>query len=182
MQLNIGFGLSVNQAKIFKGWVRQMSDYKKRVEEAMLKFHKKDLKEIEKLSGKKKRNKKPEKEVESSCLEWMRAQGWVVQVIESKATLSNGVWRNQAVKAGNADCQGVMPDGVAIYVEFKAPGKLKTFWNERNQRQQDFITERINMFAFSCVVDSVELLSDIYRAWKALPQEKKRAYLLSRLP
>jgi hypothetical protein len=162
-------------------------DHKKRVEQAVLKFHAKHKKETDKLNGliKKRKHTKPEKDVEKECVTWMRTHGWVVQIYESKATLSNGVWRQQSMKAGNADCQGTLPGGIACYIEFKSPGRLSTFNNPKNQRQIDFILARIDMGAFACVVDSVTLLSHIYSEWKKLretdPTEAKN-YLLESLP
>lgn len=165
-----------------------MSDeYKKRIEKALNKFAERDNKEIQKLNGtiKKRKNQKPEKDVEKECLTWMRGMGWNVQIYESKATLSNGVWRNQAMAAGNADCQGVMPGGISVAVEFKAPGKLSTFRKEKNQRQIDFIEDRISMGGFACVVDSVSMLKTIYNNWldkKLLGDEDAIEYLFDALP
>jgi hypothetical protein len=158
-------------------------DRKSGAANALNKFLEKDWREQQKLSGTlpKRKHKKPEKEVEKACVDWMRKQGWVVEIYESKATLSNGVWRQQSMKAGTADCMGVMPDGTAVIVEFKAPGKLKTFWAERNQRQQEFLIERINLFAFACVTDSVKRLIDIYDCWRKLNDTQGRNYLMEKL-
>lgn len=150
-----------------------------------MRHHAKDAKEVDKLCNphKRRRNKKPEKLVEAECLFWMRQQRWSVQVIESKATLSNGVWRNQAVSAGTCDCIGTMPDGISVYIEFKAPGKLKTFNREKNIRQREYIKSKIHMNAFSTVVDSVELLEQIYTTWQKMETpEEKRLFLLNVLP
>ena len=162
-------------------------DHKKRAEAALNKYLTNYQKETDKMTGKiKKRSyNKPEKDVEKECLTWMRAQGWNVQIFESKATLSNGVWRNQSMKAGNSDCQGTLPGGVACYIEFKAPGRLSTFNNEKNQRQIDFILAKIDMGAFACVVDSVSLLSHIYNEWKKrreIDPAEAKFYLLEVMP
>lgn len=114
------------------------------------------------------KNQKPEKLTEAQCLYWMRKKGWKVQIYESKATYSQIAkrWINQSMQAGVADCQGTMPDGRSIAVEFKAKGKLSTFWKPTNYRQQEFILDKINLNAFACVVDSVELLEAIYKHWQ----------------
>lgn len=168
-----------------------MSDYKKRIEEALLRFHEKDHKEIQKLNGvlpKRKKNLKPEKIVETECLKWMREQGWEVQIYESKAIYNPkaGTYtQNQSVKTGNADCQGIMPDGTSVAVEFKALGKLSTFLKDTNLPQRDFILKRIHMNGFACVVDSAEMLKTIYIQWEKLKQKSDEAakqYLFSMLP
>lgn len=157
------------------------------MEAALHKYLERDIKELNKLNGitQKRKHGKPEKEVEEACLIYMRSLGWEVQIIESKATQVNGVWRQQSVKAGNADCEGVMPDGNSVSVEFKAPGKLATFNQERNYRQKEFILRRINMNSFACVVDSADRLKEIYERWAKIkeinPAEAKH-YLLSMLP
>ena len=49
----------------------------------------------------------------------------------------------------------------------------------------DFILTRIEMNAFSCVVDSATLLSDIYTRWESLrvtDKEKAKQYLFDMLP
>lgn len=165
-----------------------MSDeYKKRIEKALNKFAERDNRELQKLNGtiKKRKNSKPEKDVEKECLTWMRSQGWKVQIYESKATQVGGVWRQQAMQAGNADCQGVMPGGISVAVEFKSRGKLSTFRKEKNQRQIDFIEDRISMGGFACVVDSVLMLQTIYNNWldkKLLGDEDAIQYLFDALP
>ena len=154
---------------------------------ALLRHHEKDLKELDKLNGKtkKRKNGKPEKLVEAECLFWMRQQRWSVQIVESKATFDprRGVYRNQSVSAGTCDCMGTLPDGIAIYIEFKAPGKLKTFNREKNQRQIQYIKSKIEMNAFACVVDSAKLLEEIYITWRATETpEAKRIFLTKALP
>ena len=62
----------------------------------------------------------------------MRSLEWEVQIYESKAIYNarSGTYTaNPGLKTGNADCQGIMPSGVSVAVEFKAPGKLNSFQN-----------------------------------------------------
>lgn len=131
------------------------------------------------------RNKKPEKDVECACLAWMRAQGWDVEIYEAKATYDprRQCYRSQSVKAGTVDCQGVMPDGTFVAVEFKAKGKRSTFNLAKNNKQKDYLKRKIMMNAFGCVIDDVELLRDIFHAWNLLKTNRdKQDYLLSQLP
>lgn len=126
----------------------------------------------------KRRNSRPEKQVEFDCMSWMRRMGWSVQVYEARQ--SSG--RYTGVLAGTVDCQGVLPNGTFVAVEFKAPGKLKTFNRPANHRQRNYLIEKINHFAFGCVVDSLEKLQEIYAGYKMLTREDALIYLLEQLP
>lgn len=160
-------------------------NHKRRVQQALERHHEKLLKEDK---GPQRKNKKPEKEVEEVCLKWMREKGWEVQVYESKAIYNPraGTYtQNQGVKKGNADVQGLMPDGTSVAIELKAPGKLSTFLSDKSTPQRDFIIKRINMNGFACVVDSVERLKTIYGEWlvtKQLSPEASKLFLFNQLP
>lgn len=132
------------------------------------------------------KNEKPEKDVEKDCVKWMRDNGWSVNIFEAKATYSPeaGRYIQQGMKAGTCDCIGNTDLGVAVAIEFKALGKLSTFNREDNFRQRNFIVTKINSNAFACVVDSVDRLSSIYLRWMELKSDAgaARNYLLSMLP
>jgi hypothetical protein len=124
------------------------------------------------------RNQKPEKQVERACMEWMRNKGWSMQVIECKNTYNpfRKKWVSSATRSGTADSVGNTDQGLSAYVEFKAPGKLKTFNRPKNIRQREFIHEKINTFCFAVVVDSAERLAMIYEEYsKALKTSKIEA-------
>ncbi len=138
-------------------------------------------------TNRKKHNGKPEKEVERACLTWMRAQGWSVQIYEAKASYSvaAGRWLSSAMKAGTCDCQGNMTDGTTIVVEFKAPGRLKTFNADKNHRQKEYMVEKIRSNCFGCVVDSARRLAEVFDGYqKAVLVSKDQAqmYLMGELP
>ena len=167
-------------------------EHKKRVTDALNKYYERQDREIRKLNGldgPRRRNDKPEKEVEKACLAWMRApeQDWLVEIYEAKSTLKDGVWRQQAMKAGTCDCMGSLPNGIGVAIEFKAPGRLASFNSEKRFLQRKFIVDRINSNNFACVTDSVERLKIIYEKWRELRSENvdfgvARNYLLSMLP
>lgn len=165
-----------------------MTDHKRRVQAALEKFAAKDLKEIDKIQGKGRKNASPEKDlVATPCMAWMRQQGWSVDIFESKSTYDprRGVYRQQSMKAGISDCLGTLPDGIQIIIEFKAPGRLSTFNKDGNHRQREFVIEKIRLNAFACVVDSLEMLQKIYFNWEAIRYQDKakaRAYLTESLP
>lgn len=159
--------------------------YKCRVRNAIHNFTKR---EERKSSGPSRKNQKPEKEVEKLCLEYMRALKWDVNIFEAKATFDpkRGVYRQQSMKSGIADCMGSLPDGIECAIEFKAPGKLYTFAYPRNEKQQIFIQRKIMSNCFAVVVDSVERLDTIYKRWRehrdANDLDFARMYLLSMIP
>jgi hypothetical protein len=160
---------------------------KNKVTQALLNHHEKDMKELNKINGitPKRKHTKPEKEVEKACMDWMRSQGFNVQVIDSSASWNGRAWTQKSAKQGTVDCLGNTADGTSVAVEFKAKGKLSSFHSERNQRQVHFIIDKIDTNCFACVVDSVERLARIYNEWlkqRAKGQSCARAYLLSELP
>lgn len=160
-------------------------DLKKRIAHAIERYEKKQLKEALPPS---RRNNKPEKLVESECMDWMRLRGWNVKVYEAKATYDPRIriYRQQSMQAGVADCMGNLPDGVACVVEFKAKGKLSTFARPENYRQRDFLVQAIHTGAFACVVDSADLLQGIHNEWKRLRDRGEltlaKRYLIEMLP
>lgn len=141
-----------------------------------------------KEAGPTRRNLKPEKGVETECLLWLRLHGFDMQVYEAKATYDprSGHYRQQSMKAGTVDCQGIDSEAHACFIEFKAPGKLSTFWLDRNYRQQEYLISKIERGAFGCVVDGVSLLRDIYMNWRNIKKANGLLpavnYLKSRLP
>jgi hypothetical protein len=161
-----------------------MSDeYKKRIKAAVLSHSARQLKSL----SPKRKNMKPEKLVETECLLWMRSQGWDVSIYESKATYNPAAGRyiSSSMRAGTADCMGTTNQGIAVFIEFKAKGKLSTFGNSRNFRQQEFLISKINHGAFSCVVDSVDILKAYYIQWMKIRDENTEAakqFLFINLP
>lgn len=157
---------------------------KDRVRDAMEKHH-------AKLANKKQRftrNRKPEKDIERFCLEWMRAKDWDVQIVEAKATYNpraGRYLRNISVSAGTCDCIGTLPSGVFVAIEFKAPGRLSTFASDRNVEQRTYLITKIHSGAFACVVDSVSRLEKIYAEYEEallVSRDKAKNILLGFLP
>ncbi len=145
------------------------------------------LKKISRPKSKRAKSGKPEKEVERACLAWMRAKGWSVQIYAASAVYnpSAGRYTGQTMKVGTCDCQGVMPDGTAVAVEFKAPGRLKTFNAEKNHRQKEYLVEKIRFNCFGAVVDSARRLEDIFDGYQLallVSKDQAQMYLMGELP
>ena len=161
--------------------------YKDRVTRAMENFHRKDLKEISKLQGTSKKNKKPEKEVEADCLKWMKIKGWDVGIYEAKNVKDQyGNYLGRTMPVGTCDCMGITPHGIAAYVEFKAKGCRSSFNSEKRTKQREFLTSKINHYGFGVVVDSVTMLDEFWDGYleirETLGMNASRDYLLGQLP
>lgn len=151
-------------------------NYKKSIEEALLRHHKRDSK------GRLKKTKygKPEKLTEKECLDWMRSKGWSVDIVEGKGGI--GMYGQVTVKAGFPDCCGVTNIGQACFIEFKAKNRQNTI----RPAQYKFLTEKIQTGAFAACVDSVDRLRSIYQGWMKMVGnfglEAGKGYLTSSLP
>lgn len=159
-----------------------MENPKDRARKALESYYQNQLPKERKIKAK---NQRPEKDVEYECLVWMRQQGWDVQIYEAKAVWNPKARRylSQSMKAGTVDCQGLMPGGVFVAVEFKAPKRISTFNLAKNHRQRQYLIEKISFGAFGCVVSSATRLEQIYNSWRDLKSpEEKRTYLMACLP
>lgn len=155
---------------------------RKSTETAFGKFYENQNK---KSKGPQRKNTKPEKEVEKACLEWMRKAGWQVEIFEAKATYNPhaGIWMQQGMKDGTADCLGSNEQGIAVAVEFKAPGCRVA--SRLRDKQREFLVKKINGNNFAVVTDSVAYLEKTYNRWLEIrSQDLKRAqiFLLGQLP
>lgn len=163
-------------------------DKKDGIRKAIESYSRKELKKFAPKKPRLKKNKHTERDtVQNPCMAWMRSEGWKVDVFSASATYDpkRGIYRQQAMRAGVADCMGNTPDGTSAIIEFKSGGKLKTFLRDGNQRQVEFIIEKIDSNCFACVVDSLEMLKRIWIEYclaKSQSLETARAYLLSQLP
>lgn len=152
------------------------------VGDALLKYSKRQLRG--KTNGKpRKKNSSPEKEVEKEVLEWCQKLGIDVNVIESKAVYSvaAGRYLRGQVSTGFPDLVGNTRDGIAVYVELKARGRLSTV----KAHQLEFITRKIRQGAFACVVDGSGRLGDLFSRWSLLIKQSRTEaenYLIKSLP
>lgn len=108
-----------------------------------------------------------------------------MQIYEAKAVWNPRARRYlaQSMKAGTVDCQGVLPGGTFVAVEFKANKRISTFNAPKNHRQRQYLIEKISNGAFGCVVTSATRLEQIYNSWRDLKTpEEKRSYLMACLP
>ena len=143
-------------------------DFKARVQKAMENHHAKLIKK--KRAPREKPNGRPEKEVEKACTRWLRTNGFSVNVVESKAvySASAGRYLSGQTDQGFSDCVGVHgATGIAVFIEFKAPGRTSTL----RPAQKHFLRDKIKFNAFACVVDSSEKLASIWHQFRLARQE-----------
>lgn len=152
--------------------------------EALIKRLDKNLKAQEKASKPKRKNKKPEKEVEKLVMEWLERHSFSCHVVESKAVYSAraGRYLRGQTDAGVSDIIGCDRNGISVWIELKAPGRRSNL----SDNQFRFLSDKIRLNCFACVVDSVELLEHYhgkfihYRVQNL--KEKAAQFLLDQLP
>jgi hypothetical protein len=128
-----------------------------------------------------KKNKSPEKDLVKELLDVALDLGLSLDVVESKATFSQatGRYTGSAMKAGIPDIIGCDSDGISVWIEAKAPGRLSTL----RDNQRAFLETKIRYNAFAVVVDCPDKLREFYRTYKKIgPGDKAQAYLRGLLP
>lgn len=124
---------------------------------------------------------KPEKLVEKEVLAMAQDLGFDLSMIDSKAIFSEKkqeYTKNYCVPEGAPDLWGCDSNGVAVYLELKAPGKLKSL----SEKQKKFLARKIDYNCFAVAVDSPQLLFDLYSKWKAfVSASDKRDFLLKQI-
>lgn len=148
------------------------SDRKDRVKNAIGKYLTKNEPRVQR------RNEHPEKEVVKAILEYGKTKGWDIEVIDAKAVFNEkeGRYLTGQVAPGYPDVSGNNGLGHALYIEAKAPGKRSTVRDD----QVTFLLRKIGTNSFAVVVDSTELLEELYNGW--LLAENKKAFLLRAMP
>jgi len=131
----------------------------------------------------KRRNRKPEKQVEKVVMSWLRQHGFSCHVVESKAIFSpsRGSYLRGQTVPGFSDIAGCCSSGYGCFIELKAPGKRSTV----SDAQLAFLTEKIKRGAFAVVTDSTEHLELAYMAWFDLREDNIRLgceFLMDDLP
>ncbi len=138
--------------------------------------------ELRKHSPRRK-NGNPEALVVNAILAWLKLNGFSCHKVESKAVYSAraGRYLRGQTNVGVSDIIGVAPNGVAVFVEVKAPGRRANL----SPAQVVFLTDKINHGAFALASDSVEHLESLWNEFKKIRSinlEKARDYLIADLP
>lgn len=158
-----------------------MADYKDNVKRALARYATREAKKL----GVRRINNSPEKDmVKDGIMPWLKSNGFSCHVIEAKAVYSQSIGRymhSQAVP-GMSDIVGNDADGIASYIEAKAPGRRSVIKDKRHEHQKAFLIDKINTNCFAVCVDSPKLLSIYYSTFKKFKDlSDRRSYLLSLL-
>lgn len=155
-----------------------MTDHKKRVEAAIGKWSQKQL--DQNTPTKIRSNDKPEARFLLELKNYLTAKGWDMTIIEAKANYSeaSGRYTSGAVAAGYPDLSGNMPDGTAVYIEVKAPGKRSTI----RPAQREFLLRKIKTNCFAICCDSIEYFERVYGEWYASDSVRYQDVLEKELP
>lgn len=143
--------------------------------DALYKFSTRQLKQLERERKLKRKNGKPELQVQREVMKWLKANGFSCNVVESKAVYSKNAGRylNSQTIPGFSDIAGACPNGLGCFIELKAPGRRSTL----RSGQRAFLMDKINIGCFAVVVDSIEMLANIWneftRRYKMEPELAK---------
>lgn len=112
---------------------------------------------------------------------WLSSNGFSCNVVEAKAVFNQRAGRyisSQAIP-GMSDIVGNDKHGTAVYIELKSKGSR----SKASDKQLAFLKEKILTNCFGVVVDSVDLLKELYCNWKLIEDnEDKKLFLINNLP
>lgn len=156
-----------------------MKDHKKTTKAAVDYFLQKNYDQAQKA---KRKNEKPEKEVERAVMLWLNTNGFDCNVVESKAVYNPKIQRflHSQAAPGMSDIVGNTDAGRAVFIELKAPGRRVA--SAVSDVQRFFLMRKIQSHCFALVVDSVEYLERTYNQWLALPLDQRVDFLFKELP
>jgi hypothetical protein len=151
-------------------------NYKDRILKSISNYSKKNDNMPKK--NRKVKNDKPEAAVVLAIKNHFNALGWHLTIVEAKANYSvdAGRYMHGAVASGFSDLCGNTNDGVAVWIEVKAPGKRSSIRIE----QHKFLIDKIATNSFAICADSIEYVERVYEEWRK--SENRKALLLKELP
>lgn len=156
-----------------------MNKYKKRVEEALLGYYKKQDPDYYEPRRK---NEKPEESVVSAIYAWCSNMGWDVDIVEVKAkfNVETQMYTGRAASPGISDILGNTEKGLAVYIEVKAPDKR--VGSALRGKQREFLSRKIETGCFAIMADSVEYLEKTWLHFITLSPEERKSFLFKELP
>lgn len=151
--------------------------------DALAKFCERHAKDLERDSRPRRKNAKPEFAVKKAVMRWLADNGFAVNAIEARAVFNpaSGRYLNGQTDPGVSDILGVAPNGIAVAIELKAPGRRSTL----KAHQREFLLKRIELGAFAVCVDSAECLELIWNDFihrRQMEPQLGKAALLRHLP
>src|SRR5574343_142669 len=126
----------------------------------------------------KRKNKSPEKDVQTAIMNKMRELGLFVFRVEARALDIGGNLSYSETSSGVSDLLAVSTTGQFLAVEVKASGRRSTL----RYSQRVFLTSVIASNGFASVSDSVEHFVSLWQTYQKTPDALKKALLLNDLP
>lgn len=114
-------------------------------------------------TGPKRKNKTPEKDLQKKIILMGRKDGFDLYITDSSAKWNAdlGTYVSDKFASGMSDLTGDR-DGLACYVEVKAPGRRSTL----KPHQRQFLLDKIERRCFACCVDSYEDIVTLWNKWR----------------
>ena len=154
-------------------------DYKSGVQNAMKKYHSKQLNQglTRESRGK---YKKPEKDTEKQVMAWAKEAGLNLHVIEASTYNSRtGTFGDAKVQAGFSDLVGNTSHGLACYIELKAKDRRSNL----SDSQREFLIEKVEQGCFAVVVDSRDRVERYWKQFCSLKNlDERKSFLMECLP
>lgn len=109
------------------------------------------------------RNKTPEADLQAKIIKNGKKDDFKLYITDSSARWSGEAeaYVSEKYESGMSDLTGDR-DGLACYVEVKAPGKRYTL----KMHQREFLLKKIDRGCFAVCVDSYELLVETWVKWR----------------
>jgi len=111
----------------------------------------------------KRKNKTPEYDLQAEIIKTAKKDGFKFYITDSSARWSyeKEGYVSETFESGMSDLTGDR-DGLACYIEIKAPGKRSTL----KPHQREFLMRKIGRGCFACCVDSYELITETWDKWR----------------
>lgn len=109
------------------------------------------------------KNKTPEADLQGEIILKGRRDDFKFYITDSSARWSNEAeaYISEKYESGMSDLTGDR-DGLACYIEVKAPGRISTL----KMHQREFLLKKIDRGCFACCVDSYELVLETWIKWR----------------
>ena len=128
--------------------------------DALRKFYEKDAR---RPTGR--TNEKPEREVQKAIFGWAKQNG--IDLYVTDAASHNQRYDASPFEQGHSDLSGDDPNGIAVYIECKAPGKMSTL----SFNQYLFLKRKIERGCFAIHTDNPTRAESLYRRFLSLTHE-----------
>ena len=153
-------------------------DYKARVRSSLMNFLDKEAKQRDREGKPTRRNKTPEKDLQSEILKDCKKHGFELYITDNSAKWDNDAGRyviSTDFESGMSDLTGDR-EGKPCYIELKAPGQRATL----RDHQRAFLTRKIDRGCFAIAADSWGMILRVFAGWQM--ENFSKHFLKNHLP